>query len=78
MVWIVVGIVHGLAFGMYRAYVLNKLKTVNEQLIEMTRQRNFYQSLMNEQLIEMQRMRTESMLATSKLNTLQDITDIRV
>lgn len=76
MVLIVVGIVYGLAFCMYRVYVLNKLKMVNEQLIEMTRQRNFYQSSMNEQLIEMQTMRTELMLATAKLNTLQDITDI--
>ena len=44
----------------------------------MTRQRNYYQSSMNEQLIEMQTMRTELMLATAKLNTLQDITDIRL
>ena len=78
MVWIVVGIVYGLAFGMYRVYELNKLKNVNEQLIEMTRQRNYYQSSMNEQLIEIQTMRTELMLATAKLNTLQDITDIRL
>ena len=78
MAWVVVGIINGLAFGMYRIYTLNKIKNVNEQLIEMTKQRNFYQSSMNEQLIEMQRMRIESMLATSKLNTLQDITDIRV
>lgn len=76
MVWIVVGIVYGLAFGMYRLYVLNKLKTVNEQLIEMTRQRNYYRSSMNEQLIEIQTMRTELMLTTAKLNTLLDITDI--
>lgn len=78
MVWIVVGIVYGLAFGMYRVYELNKLKNVNEQLIEMTRQRNYYQSSMNEQLIEIQTMRTELMLATAKLNTLHDITDIRL
>ena len=78
MVWIVVGIVYGLAFGMYRVYELNKLKNVNEQLIEMTRQRNYYQSSMNEQLIEIQTMRTELMLATAKLNMLQDITDIRL
>ena len=78
MMWIVVGIVYGLAFGMYRVYVLNKSKNVNEQLIEMTRQRNYYQSSMNEQLIEMQTMRTELMLATAKLNTLQDTTDIRL
>lgn len=76
MVWIVVGIAYGLAFGMYRLYVLNKLKTVNEQLIEMTRQRNYYRSSMNEQLIEIQTMRTELMLTTVKLNTLLDITDI--
>ena len=78
MVWIVVGIVYGLAFGMYRVYELNKLKNVNEQLIEMTRQRNYYQSSMNEQLIEIQTMHTELMLATAKLNTLHDITDIRL
>ena len=78
MVWSVVGIVYGLAFGMYRVYELNKLKNVNEQLIEMTRQRNYYQSSMNEQLIEIQTMRTELMLATAKLNMLQDITDIRL
>ena len=78
MVWIVVGIVYGLAFGMYRVYELNKLKNDNEQLIEMTRQRNYYQSSMNEQLIEIQTMRTELMLATAKLNTLHDITDIRL
>ena len=78
MVWIIVGIVYGLAFGMYRIYTLNKIKNVNEQLIEMTKQRNYYQSLMNEQLIEKQTLHTELMLATAKLNTLQDITDIRI
>lgn len=78
MVWIILGIIYGLAFGMYRVYVLNKLKYVNEQLVEMTRQRNFYQSSMNEQLMEKETMRAELISATAKLNTLQDITDIRL
>ena len=78
MVWIILGIIYGLAFGMYRVYVLNKLKYVNEQLVEMTRLRNFYQSSMNEQLMENQTMRAELISATAKLNTLQDITDIRL
>lgn len=78
MVWIILGIIYGLAFGMYRIYILNKLKYVNEQLVEMTRLRNFYQSSMNEQLMENQTMRAELISATAKLNTLQDITDIRL
>lgn len=77
MAWIIIGIIYGLAFGMYRVYVLNKLKNVNEQLIQMARQRNFYQKSMNEQIIEIQTIRSELMLVTAKLNTLQDITDIK-
>lgn len=73
MVFLIFGGLIGLIFGLYRVYMLNKLKTIMTEFNEITKQRNYYQNQMNVILKEKHALFDDYIIVKSKLNLLEDI-----
>lgn len=71
MVFLILGGLVGLIFGIYRMYMLNRLKAALIEVNEITKQRNYYQNQMNIILKEKQALFNDYIIISSKLKILQ-------
>ena len=73
MLFLIVGIIIATAFNVYRAYVNEKIKELNNKISVLTENRDFYQNAMNEILKEKQKLFNEFIECKAKANLFDDI-----
>lgn len=73
IIYLIIGIVIATAFNTYRAYINKKIEDLNNKLITITENRDFYQNAMNEILKEKQKLFNEFIECKAKANLFDDI-----